>query len=120
MAHILIIDDEKSVLDLLRDVFEGAGHEVREARDGDEGLRLSREEPPDLVITDVIMPGRGGLEVIRELRREHPDSRIIAMAGMARVLPRAMEMGADYALGKPFRLGELLKAAEDLLGRTKV
>ena len=70
MARILVIDDEKPVRNLLRNLLEGAGHQVIEACEGDEGLRFYRTGYPDLVITDMHMPGKDGFQVIKELHGE--------------------------------------------------
>ena len=83
MPRILVIDDEEIVRDMLRNLLQHADYEVTEAPDGDEGVRLYQAERPDLLITDVFMPGRNGLEVIKELREEDPDAKIIAIAAHA-------------------------------------
>ena len=70
VARILVIDDDEPVRVSLRRALGMAGYEVVEATNGDEGVRLHREEPFDLVITDILMPEKDGLEVIRELRRD--------------------------------------------------
>ena len=70
MARILLIDDEKLIRALLRSVLEGAGHQVSEAANGRDGLGLYRQQPVDLVITDIAMPERNGLELILDLTRE--------------------------------------------------
>ena len=69
MASILVIDDERHIRDLLRKVLEGAGHTVKEASNGRDAMRIWRESPVDLIITDILMPEQDGLEFIRELRR---------------------------------------------------
>ena len=117
MARILVIDDEKIVRDMLRNLLVHAGYQVIEASGGDEGLRLYREKSPDLVITDIFMPGKSGFEVIKKLREEDPDAKIIAIAAYAlEALPRAKELGADRAIRKPFDVNKLLEMVEGLLG----
>ena len=117
MARILLIDDEKVVRDLLRNLLVNAGYEVTEAPGGDEGLRLYRAERPDLLITDVFMPGKNGIQVIKEIREKDPDAKIIAIEAYALdALPRAMKAGADRAIGKPFDEHTLLEMVEELLG----
>ena len=121
MARILIIDDEKIVRDMLRNLLVHAGYQVIEAPLGDEGLRLYRTESPDLVITDIFMPGKSGFEVIKELWVEDPDAKIIATAAYAfQTLLRARELGADRAIGKPFDVYELLEAVKELLAEGMV
>ncbi len=120
MARILVIDDEQNVRDLLRDVLEEDGHEVVEAPDGSVGYDLYRARPADLVITDLIMPNKEGLQTIFELRRDYPEIKIIAMSGGARMgrhdgLPIARTFGALRTFQKPFNLAELLQAVHELL-----
>src|SRR5690349_994065 len=81
MARILIIDDETALRLWLRVVLEGAGHQVVDAPDGTAGLQALRRQPADLVLCDVFMPERDGLETIRALRREFPHVRVVAMSG---------------------------------------
>ncbi|MCP3955776.1 MAG: response regulator, partial [Desulfobacterales bacterium] len=81
IARILIIDDDIHVLAMLRKMLEREGYEIVVALDGNEGLRLYRENPTKLIITDLIMPEKEGLETIIELRQNFPDTRIIAMSG---------------------------------------
>ncbi len=81
MARILVIDDDALLRGAIRVVLESAGYEVIEAGDGDAGLRLHRELGADLVVVDLFMPERDGLEVIRAVRAEAPQAKIIAMSG---------------------------------------
>ncbi len=99
-----------------------AGHEVVEASDGIEGIRIYREEQPQLVITDIVMPKKEGLETILDLRREEPQVKIIAISGGGRIGPEsyldiAEGFGANRILTKPFNNKELLEAIHDLLGK---
>ena len=127
MAHILVIDDEVQIRDVLRTVLERVGYEVTEAADGSlvvdgnrEGLRIFAEGQIDLVVTDIIMPEKGGIDTIMDLRRDHPDVKVIAisgggMCGDVSYLDMALGVGADRAIGKPFVLDEFLEAVQDLL-----
>ncbi|MBI5441894.1 MAG: response regulator [Deltaproteobacteria bacterium] len=120
MARILIIDDEEPVRSMLRQMLEGAGYEVEEASDGDEGIRLFRSKPADLVVTDLLMPNKGGLVTISELRREHPAVRVIAISGGGRngklnFLSTARTFAGVRTLRKPFRRAELLEMVADVL-----
>ena len=81
MARILVFDDDQEMRDAVRAILEEAGHEVEEAPDGEHGLHLFREQPSDIVITDIRMPAKTGNEAIMELRREFPYVKIIAMSG---------------------------------------
>ena len=101
-------------------MLEKAGHQVVEAPDGEIGARLFRQNPTDIVITDLIMPEKEGLELIMELRKEYPDIKIIAISGGGRMgpeqyLPLAEDMGANYTFAKPFGKDEILEAIQDLL-----
>ncbi|MBW2615125.1 MAG: response regulator [Deltaproteobacteria bacterium] len=123
MALILIIDDETEIREVLRQILERAGYEVMEASDGREGINLYRERQADLIITDIVMPKKDGLETITDLRIEFPGSKIIAISGGGRLDPKpylelAEGFGADRLLTKPFGHEELLEAVQDLLGRS--
>ncbi len=121
MARILIIDDDAIVRRVLRDWLEPAGHEVVEAEDGNVGLRLYKNDPSDLVITDIVMPDKEGIETIRELRRDFPDAKIIAVSGGGEMLPGsacldlAEGLGVQRALAKPLDLRDLLNTIRELL-----
>lgn len=122
MTHILIIDDDLQILDMLSQTLEREGYEVITASDGKEGLRLYRENPVDLIITDIIMPGKEGIETIMDLRREFPHVKIIAISGGGQIdaeqyLSMAQKLGAQRTFIKPFARKELLKAIMELLGQ---
>lgn len=122
MAKILIIDDEVQFRKMLRQMLERAGYEVVEAADGRQGEKLFRMLLPDLMITDIFMPEREGLETIMGIKREFPDARIIAISGGGRegdqlFLEQAAQFGAERTLMKPFARHELLHAVAEMLGR---
>jgi two-component system chemotaxis response regulator CheY len=114
MPSVLVVDDQDQVRQLIRETLEQAGYEVEEARDGKEGLERYRMKVVDLVIMDILMPDQDGLEGIMVLRREFPDSRVIAMTGgsevvgFGNVLDIAKMLGARRTLQKPFDLKVLL------------
>ena len=121
MARLLVVDDDQVLRAALRIVLEGAGYDVLEAADGDAGLRLYREQGADLVLVDIFMPGRDGLEVIRALRGAIPRPKMIAMSGAERtgvldLLEAAAAFGAARTLRKPFEPRDLLAAIRELLG----
>ncbi|NOY81389.1 MAG: response regulator [Kiritimatiellaeota bacterium] len=112
MARILVMDDDPNVRRVLEMMLERAGHEVRSASDGYEGMRLFHEHRFDLVITDVIMPRREGLETIAELRRQKRRVPIVAITGYIGkpYLEAAAQLGACEILFKPFERRQLIEA----------
>jgi CheY-like chemotaxis protein len=124
MAKILVFDDEPSILLMLKKLLEKAGHEVEVALNGKDGMVLFEKNKPDLLITDIIMPEKEGLETIYELRRSYPELKIIAISGGGRIgpdgyLPGAKLMGANAIFTKPLIPKEFLKVVSDLLGEKK-
>lgn len=120
MASILVIDDDDMVRTMLLRTLTRGGHTAVGARDGAEGIRSFRENPMDLVITDIFMPNQEGLATIMELRRNFPTSRIIAISGGGArasldVLPVAEALGASKTLRKPFTPAEVLEAVNEVL-----
>ncbi len=120
MARILIIDDEDELRAILCKMLEQAGHEVSEAANGAQGLQVYEQDPTDLVITDIIMPEKEGVETIIALRRADPGLPIIAISGGGRVeatdvLSMARKLGARRTLSKPFRREQLLEAVQECL-----
>jgi len=120
MKRILVIEDDIHVKVMIQKTLERAGYEVIAASDGEEGLKLLRESPADLIITDLIMPRKEGLETIMELRRDNPDVKIIAISGGGRFEPEsyletAKQMGAARTFAKPFENKELVAAVQELL-----
>jgi two-component system response regulator (stage 0 sporulation protein F) len=113
MASILIIDDEEIIRALLRSVLEAAGYEVTEAANGRIGLELYRQNPKDLVITDILMPELNGLDMLLELTREFLRAKVIAISGAGEgknVLDVAKLLGARQTFQKPFSVSKLLGA----------
>ena len=84
MARILIVDDDIMFLSLLRDLLAPEGHDILEATNGIEALDIFREASVDLVVTDIVMPEKEGLQTILELKKESPTSKIIAISGGGR------------------------------------
>lgn len=121
MKRILIIDDDRQICKLMTRMLERAGYEVETATDGQKGVMAFHANASDLVITDLIMPDKEGVEVIMELRQDFPDLPIIAMSGGARIGPNtylklAKKLGAAYTLTKPISQDTLLTAIKDLIG----
>ena len=120
MASILVIDDDEQLRTMLKLVLQLAGYDVIDAGNGDEGLQRYSAQPADLVITDIIMPGKEGLETILELRRRDPLVKIIAISGGGQAgdnqyLRLAKKFGASQVLAKPFSNEEILLAVGELL-----
>lgn len=119
MKRILIIDDDPRMLQLLGEAFSGSGYHVELAADGEVGLALFRAEPPDVVVTDILMPNREGLETIVALRKLQADVKVVAISGGGNIGPSnflrlATHLGADAVLAKPFRLSEIRELVDGL------
>ena len=117
-AHILVVDDEPAVTDLLAYNLRKAGYDVSSAADGREALRLARENRPDLVLLDLMIPELDGLEVCRELRKDNALP-IIMLTARGEEIDRVvgLELGADDYVTKPFSVRELLARGKAVLRR---
>ncbi len=108
-GRILVIDDESQITRVLRAALAAQGYDVRTANDPDEGLRLFRDWPPDLVITDLMMPGKSGVEVCRIVRsRSTTPVLVLSVREHERSKVEALDAGADDYVTKPFSIQELL------------
>ena len=121
MKRILIIDDDHHILLMIKKMLERAGFEIELASNGNEGLELFKRSQADLVITDIIMPEKEGLETIREMKRLRSDLKIIAMSGGGKIsadnyLNTAKIFGASKVLEKPFSQKTMISVVTDLLG----
>jgi DNA-binding response OmpR family regulator len=121
MTRVLVMDDDAVLRGALRVALEAAGYDVLDAADGDAGPRLHRKHGADLVLVDIFMPERDGLEVVRALRAVIPRPKIVAISGGGRtgdldVLRAAAALGAARTLQKPFEPHVLLAAIRDVLG----
>jgi CheY-like chemotaxis protein len=119
MPTILLIDDDDAFRELARRMLVTAGYDVREAADGMAAIESYRQQRSDVVITDILMPEREGLETIQELRRLDPQVRIIAMSGAGfgrdAYLELARRFGARRILRKAFTLDDLRAAVAEVL-----
>ncbi|HTW54308.1 MAG TPA: response regulator [Stellaceae bacterium] len=114
---ILVIDDDVLLLRTISRILVADGHEVFTASDGGRAMALYRAMRPELVITDIVMPGQEGIETILTLRRDNNPVRIIAISGMdAEMLETARLIGADDILEKPFRAHDLVSRVRALAG----
>lgn len=120
MPVVLVIEDDDHLRGMLREVLERAGYAVEDAPNGAAGLKRFAQRPADVVVTDIIMPEKEGLETIMELKRDHPGVKIIAISGGgarldAQYLPSARALGADCTIEKPFEPREVIEAVGGLL-----
>ncbi len=120
MARILVVDDEPLICEMLDITLSRAGHDVSTANDGAAAVKIAAQDPIDLVIADIVMPLKDGLETIVFLRQEHPDLKIIAISGGspiggADLLAMARHAGAHDAFRKPLDNDLLLRTISECL-----
>ncbi|MFC1524084.1 response regulator [Thermodesulfobacteriota bacterium] len=118
--RILVVDDNHLVRKLLGEIIESAGYEIFEAENGKLALKVFRENPFDLVITDIFMPEVDGLEIIKALHGDYPDVKIIAISGDSALAPDnylrlAEDCGAFRIFSKPIKVDDLLNAIEEAI-----
>jgi two-component system, OmpR family, alkaline phosphatase synthesis response regulator PhoP len=120
-SRILLVEDEPGVLLTVSDLLSAEGYAVESAVDGPTGLARAANEPFDLVILDVMLPGKNGLEVCRELRQQGKDVAVLMLTAKTQLVDRVvgLKLGADDYLIKPFEPPELLARIEALLRRVK-
>lgn len=121
MVDVVLVDDDELVRTTVKQILEKDGHQVRVAPNGDKALQLVADRQPALVITDVIMPEREGIETLLALKKKSPDLKIIVMSGGGRIgqvdyLKVASDLGADATLTKPFTAAQLRELLANLLG----
>lgn len=115
MSKVLIIDNDPLVCDTLKVAAESAGHTVAVAHNGHEGLDAFQAFQPDVVVTDILMPEKEGMETIVDLRRQNPAVPILAISGAAPAgnisfLKMAQKLGANRTLSKPFPMTDFIAA----------
>jgi CheY-like chemotaxis protein len=120
MSRILVVDDDDQIRSMLRLTLEREGFEVWEAGDGNQALSRYDAEPADVVIMDIVMPEKEGIETIMDLRRRYGDVKIIAISGGGRVNPEdylrwARTFGVRHTFTKPVDRTQLLAAVNELL-----
>ena len=113
MKSILIVDDEAGIRKVMKAILENEGFSVLEAAGGNEAIRQYGKYSPDLVVTDLLMPGKDGIETLFELRQINCNVRVIALSGGGRIcsesyLNYAMKLGATAAIEKPFTSVEFM------------
>lgn len=120
MPHILVIDDDIDLRDVMQEALRAEGYEVSVAADGAQGIGLQRKQPASLLITDIFMPNKEGIETIRDFGEEFPSVPIIAISGGGRLqspsgLFAAKDLGAAIILRKPFKMSDLLRSVAAVL-----
>ena len=119
---VLVVEDEFGYQDTLRNIFTMEGFDVRVAIDGDTGYEVYRNFKPDLILTDVLMPNVSGIELVRRVRSEEPDIKVIYMSGFFGVKRLKKELDDEVALhryptlSKPFKVSHLLDIVKEYLG----
>jgi two-component system KDP operon response regulator KdpE len=118
VSRVLVVDDEAGLRKVVRDALEQAGHEVETAGDGEEALAVFSDRAFDLVVTDLAMPRRDGLELVREVRKASAvPILVLTVRGEERDKVRLLDAGADDYVTKPFGVAELVARARALLRR---
>ena len=117
---ICVIDDDELVRQVINNLLSARGYLVLEANDGDVGMGLIARDPPALIITDIMMPNRDGLETIRAMKKRFPLVPILVMSGSSidgrvNFLDFARKLGADAHIQKPFKPAAFLERVESLL-----
>jgi DNA-binding response OmpR family regulator len=121
MTRVLVVEDDEAMAVALRDGFTYEGYDVTVARDGEEGLRGARENPPELMILDVMLPKMTGLEVCKQLRGEGSQLPIIMLTARGQEIDKVLglKLGADDYVTKPFSFMELMARVEAVLRRSQ-
>ena len=118
--RVLVIEDDADLRSLIHSYLEEEGFEVTTAADGREGLQRLRRSPAEVVVTDIFMPNKEGIETVFDLRHEFPDTRIVVMSGGTGVvkgmdyLGLARKLGANKTLAKPFTMKQLADAVREV------
>src|SRR5262245_42634294 len=125
MAKILVVEDDAQMRLLLRRALEAAGHQVVDAENGAKGLKRFGESHADLVVTDIIMPDKEGIQTIIELKQSDPQIKVLGISGGGRTenlefLRIAKKSGADRVMAKPFRTADFVKTVAELLAQERL
>lgn len=116
---VLLVDDERNILEVFGEAFEGAGYTVRQAESAEEALDILKKENIQVMFLDLMLPGMNGVDLCREIRKDHPLAQIFAVTAFASLFELAdcREAGFDDYFTKPVNLRMLLKAAKDAFER---
>ena len=122
MARVIVIDDQEPIRRIVRTALERAGHEVFDAGDGELGLQLLERHAADVVLSDIFMPGMDGIQMLRQIRKQFPDVKVIVMSGgdstgMLDLRRDAELLGAVKSLPKPFTTHEIVAIVNSVLER---
>lgn len=112
MVNVVVADDEAAIRDSLKTLLERFGYKVRGAEDGAVALRLVEDDPPDLLVADLVMPQMSGDDLIARVRARYPSVKVIAISGAQN--PAAVSSSVDVALAKPFTPDQLLATIDSL------
>ena len=120
MKKILVVDDDDLIRDLLFEILEDRGYKVFEAENGNRAMQLLKSETFDLIITDIIMPDKEGIETIIDIKKKLPQAKIIAMSGGGQLdansyLSIAKKLGVQHTVSKPFDPKVLMKLVDEML-----
>ncbi len=117
--RILVVDDEESIHLLYREEFEEEGYEVVSAMSGEEALQLFKEDPPDLVVLDINMPGMDGIEVLRQMKQMQPDIPVILSSAYPEYKQELASWASDDYIVKSFNMDELKESVKKHIARKK-
>lgn len=121
MASILLVEDSKMIVATITLLLEKVGHQIVTAYNGNEGVKAAQSDNFDLLLTDIVMPEKDGIQTIIEVRRDKPDLRIIAMSGGSLAgmeqLDHAMKIGANAIMPKPFTADQLFAVVSEQLSQ---
>ena len=115
--HILIVDDEKNIVSSLTGILTDEGYEVSKTGDGVEALEIIQEDPPDLVLLDIWLPGMDGIEVLKTVKAYHPEIEVVIMSGHGTIdtAVKATKLGAQDFIEKPFSLDRITQSIAEVL-----
>lgn len=121
-GFILVVDDEKSIREILLEVLSVEGYECSGATGGEEALSILKDRPFELVLSDILMPGMSGVDLLRKAKRSYPDLAFVMVTAVhaAETAIEAMRLGADNYIIKPFKLEEVILSVEKALHRRKL
>ena len=124
MAVVLIIDDDEMIVESLSILLQNEGYDVLSSSNGKNGLKLLGKNRIDVVITDIIMPDKDGIDTIREIKKTYRNTKIIAMSGGGKIAAKeyltfVKQLGVRHTLSKPFEKEQILSALEAVLREPK-